>query len=121
MSGTSERRRGLPTAEAARALRQRATQAETALWDALRDRGLDGLKFRRQRPLGPFVVDFVCLEARLVVEVDGPIHDEQAEQDDYRAEFIASYGFRVLRVSNDDVLTDLATVLDRIKLSAVAS
>ena len=117
----SQRRHGLPTAEAARELQQRATQAEAVLWNELRDRRLDGLKFRRQRPLGPFVVDFVCLEAQLVVEVDGSIHDQHAEQDAYRTEFTASYSLRVLRVRNDEVLSNLPAVLDRIKHAAVAT
>ena len=91
------------------------------MWEELRDRKFDGLKFRRQRPIGLFVVDFVSLEARLVVEVDGAIHDEHAEQDEYRTEFIASYGFRVLRVSNDDVLLQIANVLDRIKQATLAN
>ena len=112
-------RPSFPGPTAARDLRWRATNAEAVLWEAIRDRRLGGLKFRRQRPFGPFVVDFVCPEARLVVEVDGPVHDDQDEQDAYRTEFIASYGFRVLRFTNDDVLNRLPTVLDRIHAAAL--
>jgi very-short-patch-repair endonuclease len=91
------------------------------LWEAIRDRRLAGLKFRRQRPFGPFVVDFVCVEVRLVVELDGPIHDDQIEQDAYRTEVIESYGFRVLRIRNDEVIHNLPTVLDRIVNAANAT
>lgn len=91
------------------------------LWETIRDRRLAGLKFRRQRPFGQFVVDFVCVEARLVVEVDGPIHDTQAEQDAYRTEVIASYGFRVLRLQNEKVINGLPAVLDRIHAASQAA
>jgi very-short-patch-repair endonuclease len=63
----------------ARALRRSAPATETLLWSLLRDRRLDGLKFRRQVPLGPYVADFVCLRHRLIVEADGPFHDPEAD------------------------------------------
>jgi very-short-patch-repair endonuclease len=85
----------------ARALRRRAPEIERFLWKLLRDRRLDGLKFRRQVPVGRYVVDFVCLRHRLVVEADGPFHD--AERDAERDAWLASQGFRVLRFSNNDI------------------
>jgi len=109
-----QQRPGLPNAAAARQLRRRETLAEATLWEALRDRRLAALKFRRQRPFGPFVVDFICTDARIVVEVDGSVHDDQEEQDAFRSEVIESYGYRVLRVRNDEVMADLAVVLARI-------
>ena len=100
--------------ERARRLRRRLTPAEQVLWERLRNRRLSGLKFRRQHPLGPYIVDFYCAEHRLVVEVDGPIHLRQREADAMRDEYLARYGYRVLRVRNDEVENDLEAVLERI-------
>src|SRR5689334_12520275 len=100
--------------ESARQLRQRETTAEKLLWDALRDRQLAGLKFRRQRPAGPFVLDFFCSAHKLVVEVDGAVHDEQQEQDQARTELLQHYGYRVIRFHNDEVIADLGGVLAQI-------
>jgi len=99
---------------AARELRRRETEAETVLWAALRDRQVAGLKFRRQRPAGPFVLDFYCAEHRLVIEVDGGVHDEQREQDAARTAILEQYGYRVVRFRNEEILTDLLAVLARI-------
>ena len=90
------------------------TAAETVLWRELRNRRLGGLKFRRQHPFGPFVVDFCCPEARLVVEMDGEVHDAQAEQDEARTQILGSYGFRVFRFRNEAVLQQLDEVLREI-------
>ncbi len=81
---------------------------------AAANRGL-GVKFRRQHPLDRFVVDFFCDEATLIVEVDGAIHQYTAEEDALRQEFLESYGFRVLRFNNEDVLHHSADVLDLIR------
>ena len=89
-----------------RNLRQRSTEAENLLWSAIRSRKLNGLKFRRQHSLGPFIVDFVCLESNVVVEVDGEYHDYQFEKDKCREEQLKAMGYRVLRLSNDDVMRD---------------
>ena len=83
-------------------LRRNATDAEQALWLQLRGRRLGGGKFRRQWTIGPYVVDFCCLEARLIVEVDGGQH--RPERDRARTEFLRSRGFRVIRFWNNDVL-----------------
>jgi 5-methyltetrahydrofolate--homocysteine methyltransferase len=65
-------------------------------------------------PFGPFVADFYCLESRIVVEVDGSVHDGQTEQDTYRDAYMTAHGYRVIRFTNDEVLTNLPTVLTRI-------
>jgi very-short-patch-repair endonuclease len=90
-------------------MRRRQTDAERALWAELRARRLDGHKFRRQWTLGPFVVDFCCLERRLIVEADGGQHS--AETDRVRTTYLRAKGFRVLRFWNNDVLSNLDGVL----------
>jgi very-short-patch-repair endonuclease len=94
----SEERTRKTTPKQARALRRTQPATERFLWKLLRDRRLDGLKFRRQFPIGPYVVDFVCLSRRLIVEADGPFHE--AEADAVRDAWLTSQGFRVLRFSN---------------------
>ncbi len=88
----------------AREMRHRPTEAEAALWDMLRRHGINGLKFRRQHPIDRFIVDFYCPAVRLVVEVDGEIHQYTAEEDALRTEILEALGMRVLRFTNDDVL-----------------
>ena len=102
----------------ARQLRRNSTGPEKALWTLLRNRGLGSLKFRRQHPMGPFVVDYVCIEKMLVVEVDGDSHIGTARYDLERQQYLEQQGFRVLRVGNDDVLRDLDTVARAICLAA---
>src|SRR5688572_7052621 len=94
----------------ARELRANATATERFLWQHLRLRQLGGHKFRRQRPIGPYVVDFVCLEKRLVIEVDGGQHNTQAPQDAEREAWLRQEGYTVLRFWNHEVLTDIETV-----------
>jgi very-short-patch-repair endonuclease len=89
------------TTKQARALRRSAPSTEQFLWRLLRDRRLEGLKFRRQVPMGPYVLDFVCLRHRLVVEADGPFHD--ADRDAVRDAWLAARGFRVLRFANSEI------------------
>lgn len=98
---------------AARRLRAEMTPAEHVLWEAIRRQAL-GARFRRQHPLGPYVLDFCCPEHHLVLEVDGLIHDQQADYDQDRTHHLEAYGYRVLRFRNDEVLTDLPAVLTRI-------
>jgi very-short-patch-repair endonuclease len=90
------------TERLARKLRRNMTESESRLWLALRNRQLDGLKFRRQQPIGSYIVDFVCHEAQLVVEVDGGQHAEADEA--IRSTRIESDGYRILRFWNHDVL-----------------
>ncbi|HMM43872.1 MAG TPA: DUF559 domain-containing protein [Thermomicrobiales bacterium] len=102
----------------ARVLRQHMTPAEAVLWRSLRERQLGALKFRRQHPLGPYIVDFCCPESRLIVEVDGKVHERQREYDAGRTEQFEHYGYRVLRFSNDDIMYQLDAVLDAILTAA---
>jgi adenine-specific DNA-methyltransferase len=89
--------------------------AEELLWQRLRNRQLNA-KFRRQRPIGPFIVDFYCAEARLVVEIDGDVHLEasRADRDQARTEWLEELGYRVLRFGNDEVMQNLEAVLEKI-------
>ena len=93
----------------ARTIRREATEIEDRLWQELRGRRLDGIKFRRQVPVGRFVADFLCSDAMLIVEVDGSQHAESI-RDDKRTAELNQLGFRVLRFWNDDVLKDMPGV-----------
>ena len=86
-----------------RELRQPLTPAEAKLWSVLRGRNLGAHKFRRQHPIGHFIADFYCAEAKLVVEVDGDIHANQQEYDAARSEWLQSQGYTVIRFQNRDV------------------
>ena len=101
--------------EVARDFRKEPQPSEALLWDALRGRRLRCHKFRRQQPIGPFVVDFYCDEAALVVEVDGPIHAYQTKADAERQELLEQLGLRVLRLRAEDVDSDLGGVLSMIE------
>ena len=92
------------------------TATEVLLWERLRDRRLAGLKFRRQHAIGRFVVDFYCHELRLVVEIDGTVHDgpERKVLDAQRQEELESLGLRFLRVRTEDVATDVAGIVSRL-------
>jgi very-short-patch-repair endonuclease len=100
-----------PLTGVARALRCQSTDAEQRLWYRLRDRRLAGHKFRRQFPIGSYVVDFACLERKVVIELDGGQHIEQAAYDQERTRFLTAQGYRVLRFWNDEVLKELEAVL----------
>ncbi|MBI4382258.1 MAG: endonuclease domain-containing protein [candidate division NC10 bacterium] len=94
----------------ARELRKQLTEAEKALWRHLRLRQIGGYKFRRQQPLGPYVVDFVCFEKQLIVELDGGHHSEQLAYDADRTAWLGSQGYRVLRFWNHQVLGEIEAV-----------
>jgi adenine-specific DNA-methyltransferase len=98
-----------PISPHARRLRRDATDAEQKFWLEVRDRRLGGFKFRRQATIGPFVVDFLCAAALLIVEIDGGQHD--AASDAARTAYLESRGYRVLRFWNIDVLTNMDGVL----------
>ncbi len=98
----------------ARQKRRAPTPAEDALWQRLRNRQLNGAKFRRQHAIDRFIVDFYCAEARLLVEVDGPIHDYTPEEDALRQAFLEALGFRMARFTNEAVLTEMDAVLGTI-------
>ena len=97
----------------ARALRRSTTTAESALWSLLRGRRI-GVKFRRQQPLGPYVLDFFSVEARLVIEVDGPSHTGCLNRDRRRDQWLSERGLSVLRLTNEDVLKRPELALQRI-------
>ena len=90
------------------------TDAELKLWYHLRRRGLQGRRFRRQVPVGQYVVDFLCEEARLVVEVDGGQHAERTAEDAARSRWLSTKGYAVLRFWNHDVLANVEVVLETI-------
>ncbi len=98
----------------ARKLRKNATLAESNLWYTLRNRGLNGYKFHRQFLIGSYIVDFVCWEKKLVVEIDGGQHLENSQYDGNRTTYLNSRGFRVLRYWNNDVLDKTQAVLNNI-------
>lgn len=100
--------------EAALFLRQNMTEAETRLWYHLRAKRLNGLKFRRQQRIGGYIVDFMCHEHKLIIELDGGQHAEQAEYDRIRTEFLNRQGYRVVRFWNHDVLQHTQSVLEEI-------
>ena len=95
------------TTNKARHLRNNPTEAELTLWRHVRYRQMDGHKFRRQRPIGPYIVDFVCLEQGLVIEIDGGHHASQTENGSVRTQSLESQGFRVLRFWNKQVLQEI--------------
>lgn len=97
----------------ARRFRQSPTEAEELLWKRLKNRQLERLKFKRQHRLGRYIADFYCAELRLVIELEGSIHELAAQQeyDKARSEEIESHGLKVLRIKNEDVLDDIEQVL----------
>ena len=97
--------------ERARQLRANATEAEVRLWSRIRRKQLDGFRFRRQHPLGRYIVDFFCPEARLIVEVDGGQHGVENLGDAIRTEWLEKPGYRVVRVWNKDLLAQTEDVL----------
>ena len=102
----------------ARELRLQMTSAERQLWEALKGKQLEGLRFRAQHPVGRFILDFYCPAQKLVVEVDGKVHDTTQERDEERAAYLTAFGYHVVRVRNDEIETDLSAVLERIRQSA---
>lgn len=101
---------------AARELRQVETETEKIMWESLRGKRLNGLKFRRQHPYEHYILDFFCVEHQLVVELDGSVHDvvDQAAYDEERTKFLNEHGLRVIRFRNEEIKKNLASVLQRI-------
>ena len=100
-----------------RELRQESTKAEKLLWEELRNRKLNGLKFRRQHPLDKFIADFYCNEKKLVIELDGSIHDEKINKDydAARTAMLAGLNVIVLRFQNEEVINNVKAVLNKIR------
>jgi very-short-patch-repair endonuclease len=103
----------------ARSLRRKMTEAERILWNELKDRKMNGLKFRRQHPIHYYIADFYCHEKKLIIEVDGGIHKDKAirEHDENRSAEFERLGIRVIRITNEQVLNFLGAVIDTIKKS----
>jgi len=101
----------------ARELRKNSTDAEKCLWQKLRNRQLGGYKFKRQVPIGHYIVDFMCESASLIVELDGGQHAEQQAYDDKRTAFLQAKGFKVLRYWNNEVLENTGNVLISLTLA----
>ncbi|GJQ25515.1 MAG: hypothetical protein HBSAPP02_05470 [Phycisphaerae bacterium] len=101
----------------ARALRAKGTKSERYLWKLLRSRQFEGMKFRRQHPIGPYIADFYCADAKLVIELDGISHDGRGEYDDRRREYLERLGLRVIKMRDDELFADpqsLATEILRV-------
>lgn len=98
----------------AKQLRKSMTEAETILWEELRQ--LDGYHFRRQHPINDFIADFICLSAHLIIEVDGKYHDvsQQQTEDDMRTNALNKMGYTVVRFTNEEIITDVDRVVDEI-------
>ncbi len=103
--------------EKAKVLRRMQTEAEKLLWYALQGRRLNGYKFRRQAPIGPYVADFLCMTARLIVEVDGGQHAIRRAYDEQRDRYLRNEGYEVVRYWNNEVLENLEGVLTTLTLA----
>ena len=101
----------------AKNLRKNMTDAEKILWFNIRNSKLQGIKFRRQVPIGVYIADFVCEEKKFIIELDGAQHIDRAEYDSKRTKFLENLGYSVLRFNNDDVLKNTDSVLENIYTS----
>jgi len=99
----------------AKALRQHQTDAEQKLWFHLRGKRFGGVKFKRQKPIGPYIVDFVAVNEKLVIELDGGQHQERMAHDQTRTRYLESCGYRVLRFWNNDCLAQTEAVMEQIR------
>ena len=96
-------------------LRRSATVSEQILWNYLRARRMVGLKFRRQHPMGPFIVDFVCLKERVIIELDGLVHEGRESYDRNRDRWLKSQGYTIMRIKNEEIEKDWENVLRKIR------
>ena len=103
------------TLETAAILRKNMTHSEKLLWEKLKGKQICGIRFRRQHPIDLFIVDFYCHAAKLVVEIDGEIHDQQTEYDDGRSAEMEKFGIKVIRFTNKEVEENIDHVIDSIK------
>ena len=102
------------TSSLAKTLRRKQTDTERYLWRQLRAKQIKGLKFRRQVPIGPYIVDFVCFEKKLIIECDGGQHSERINEDTKRDTWLQRKGFKVLRFWNNEIIQKRQSVLDHI-------
>ncbi len=105
----------------AKSLRSNLTDAEKALWYHLRAHRFLELKFKRQKPVGQYIVDFVCIEQKLIIELDGGQHAENVDYDERRTKFLENAGYKVLRFWNNQVLQELESVLEAIRTEITLS
>jgi very-short-patch-repair endonuclease len=108
------RRSSVSIQERAQQLRQEQTSSEALLWQQLRAYRFGGYTFRCQHPIGRFIVDFYCAERRLIIELDGPIHERQREYDRICDERLRQQGYTIFRVTNEELVTDMNGVLERL-------
>jgi len=113
--------RRIRTRAAAKELRRQTTETEKRVWAELRLYKIDGLQYRQQHPIGPYIVDFCCHRAKLVVEIDGKIHEQQREYDAERDQYLEMLGYTVLRFSTNRVLHDLDAMLSEIRAACSPS
>ncbi len=99
----------------AQELRKRSTEAEKIIWRYLRRRQLGGLKFRRQQPIGDFIVDFVCFEKNIIIEIDGGQHNQEELKDQQRDDWLKKSGYRILRIWNNQVFENIEGVMEFIR------
>jgi len=104
-----------------RNLRKRQTDAENLLWRHLRGKQLEGFRFRRQHPIGRYIADFVCLEKRLILEIDGGQHAIEKEKDIERDNWLKAEGYSTLRFWNNEVLSNLEGVFETIRLNILSN
>ena len=116
--GEGRKNRTMEITNLAKNLRKRPTDAERLLWKYLRTRQTEGLKFRRQEPIGNYIADFVCYEKAVIIEVDGGQHCE--ERDGERDSWLSSQGFKILRFWNHDVLMNIEGVAEMIRSSCLS-
>jgi len=105
----------------ARSLRKNQTDVEQIVWKHLRNRQLYNCKFRRQFPIDPYIVDFVCLELKLIIELDGGQHACRIDYDNQRGLFLEQRGFKVIRFWNNDVIENTEGVLETIRLAILGA
>lgn len=105
--------------ELARDLRKNPTPAEGVLWEELKEKKLEGFKFRNQHPVYRYILDFYCHEKKLAIEVDGDIHKKRPDYDEFRDEFLKSMGITTLRFQNKDVIDSILGVLQTIRKALI--
>jgi len=106
--------------ELSRDFRKNPTQAEKLLWEELKGKKLEGFRFRNQHPIYRYILDFYCHEKRLAIEVDGDIHKERSDYDEFRDEFLKSMGITTLRIQNKDVIGGIHGVQETIRKSLIS-